>query len=84
MELRIKEVAKAKGEEMKTIAKKLGITYQALNARITGNPSKKVLQEIADVLGCSVIELIEPEKEYTHVYDPDTSEWLGVRKKSKI
>lgn len=80
MELRIKEVAKDRGYDLKTLSKKLGITYQALNARMVGNPSAKVLQEIADVLDCSVIELIVADKDTAHFYD-EKKEWQGIRKK---
>jgi transcriptional regulator with XRE-family HTH domain len=55
-------------------------TYQALNARMNGNPSARVLQEIADVLGCSVLELIATDKNLAHFYD-ENGEWQGVRNK---
>lgn len=58
--VRIKEVAKSKGVSLTDLAQKLGITYQALNARIVGNPSLKALIEIANVLQVDVRELIEP------------------------
>lgn len=80
MEFRIKEVAKSKGMDLQTLSKKLGISYQALNARMVGNPSAKVIQEIADVLDCSVIELIVPDKNVAHFYD-EAGTWLGVRQK---
>lgn len=81
MELRIKEVAKLQGMDLQTLSKKLGITYQALNARMVGNPSIKVLQEIADVLEVTVFEIIAADDKYSHFYDDKTSEWLGIRKK---
>ncbi|MDO4729419.1 MAG: helix-turn-helix transcriptional regulator [Bacteroidota bacterium] len=58
--VRIKEVAKSKGISLTELAQKLGITYQALNARIIGNPSLKALIEIANVLEVDVRDLIEP------------------------
>ncbi|GJQ03618.1 helix-turn-helix domain-containing protein [Capnocytophaga canimorsus] len=58
--VRIKEVAKSKGVSLTELAQKLGITYQALNARIIGNPSLKALIEIANVLEVDVRDLIEP------------------------
>lgn len=83
MKLRVKEVAKAQGMSLQTLSTLLGdgITYQALNARLVGNPSLKVLQEIADVLKCSLIELLPAPEDYSHFYDSDTGEWLGIRKK---
>jgi len=80
MNLRIKEVAKSYGYDQKTLASKLGISRQALNARLNGNPSMKVIQEIADVLNCSVFELIEADRDIAHFHDA-TGYWLGVRRK---
>lgn len=64
--LRIKEIAKEKGIALNDLANALGITYQALNARITGNPSLKVLIELANALDVDVRELITPTKETTN------------------
>jgi transcriptional regulator with XRE-family HTH domain len=47
---------------------------------MNGNPSARVLQEIADVLGCSVLELIATDKNLAHFYD-ENGEWQGVRNK---
>ncbi|MBO1884864.1 helix-turn-helix transcriptional regulator [Capnocytophaga sp. Marseille-Q4570] len=68
--LRIKEIAKEKGIALNDLANMLGITYQALNARITGNPSLKVLIELANVLDVDVRELITPTKEKTTTATP--------------
>ena len=81
MKLRIKEVATSKGIDLQTLSKKLGITYQALNARMVGNPSMKVIQQIANALNVDPIELIETGLDFAHFYDDKTGEWLGVRKK---
>ena len=61
--LRIKEIGKEKGIALNDLANTLGITYQALNARIVGNPSLKVLIELANALDVDVRELIVPTKE---------------------
>lgn len=81
MKLRVKEVSKSRNIDLQTLSKRLGITYQALSARMTGNPSLKVVQGIADALDCSVFELIETDKDLSHFYDDKTGEWLGIRKK---
>lgn len=60
--LLIKEVAKSKGITLNDLANKLGITYQALNARITGNPTIKILLEISEALDCDVKDLLENSK----------------------
>lgn len=80
MKLRIKEVAKSKGIDLQTLAKKLDITYQALNARMVGNPSIKIIQTIADALECSVFELIASDQYAEHSYN-EHGEWKGVLKK---
>lgn len=80
MKLRIKQVAKSKGIDLQTLSKRLGITYQALNARMVGNPSAKVLQEIADVLECSIFELIESDKYTEHSFN-EKGDWRGIRVK---
>lgn len=77
MKLRVKEIAKSKGMDLQTLSKKLGITYQALNARMVGNPSIKVLQEIADVLQCELIELLQVNPPFSHSYSPE-GEWKGI------
>lgn len=81
MKLRIKEVAKAKGVDLQTLSKKLDITYQALNARMIGNPSMKVIQQIADALEVSVFELIASDEITYHSYD-ENGNWMGVFKKN--
>lgn len=80
MKLRVKEVAKSKGMELKDVAEKLGISYVALYKRIN-TPKLNSMNEIAGVLDCDVIELIEPKATHQHFYDNLTGEWLGIRKK---
>ncbi|WP_018675650.1 helix-turn-helix domain-containing protein [Riemerella columbina] len=81
MELRIKELSTSKGVSLQDLSKKLGISYQALNARMIGNPSVKVLKEIADALEVDLHELFTTSDAYSHFYDTETGEWLGIRKK---
>ena len=57
--LRIQEVCKEKGITMQILAKRMGITYQALYASIAGNPTIGRLNEIAKVLDCSLTDLIQ-------------------------
>lgn len=59
MGLRIKEICKEKGVSMTILAEKLGITSVSLSQCLSGNPSLKRLQEIADALGVDLIELFE-------------------------
>ncbi|MFX1617028.1 helix-turn-helix transcriptional regulator [Riemerella anatipestifer] len=78
--LRIKEVAKAKGVTLDNIAQKMGITYVGLHGKIK-TAKLSTLKEIATILGCDVIELINPNDTHQHFYDDKTDEWLGIRKK---
>lgn len=57
--LRVQEICKQKGIPMQILAKRLGTTYQALYAAVSGNPTIGKLDEIAKALGVSVVDLIE-------------------------
>lgn len=57
--LRIQEVCKEKGITMQILAKRMGITYQALYASVAGNPTIGKLNEIAKALDCSLTDLIQ-------------------------
>ena len=58
MEIRLKEVCKAKGVTLAQIADKLEISRETLSRSINGNISLNRLNEIADILGVQVTELI--------------------------
>ncbi|MFC5046316.1 helix-turn-helix domain-containing protein [Aquimarina hainanensis] len=79
MELRIKEICKEKGLKLPDLAKRLGISRQALSKRINNNPTIESLSEIAEILKVDPIELIVPSSDYSHFYSGD--EWLGIRRK---
>lgn len=81
MKLRIKEIAKKKGKTLNEIADDMGIIYNALYQRLSASPKMSTLEEIADILDCDPIELIEPKDTHQHFYDNKTGEWLGVRRK---
>ena len=54
----IKNIAKEKGYTMTRIADELGINRVTLAQSLNGNPTLHRLQEIANVLGCSVGDFI--------------------------
>lgn len=81
MKLRIQDVLKRKGRDIQYVADKLGVTYNAVYLRISGNMRIDKLQEIAAVLETEPAELIELGSEFSHFYDDKTGEWLGIRKK---
>ena len=57
MELRIKELCRAKGLTIADIADKLGMDSSNLYSSLKGNPSLKRLQQVAEALNVSVGEL---------------------------
>ena len=62
MELRVKEVIKAKGLTMQQVADVLGITRDTLTRNIKGNPTIETLEKIAKTLGVSVSDLLDEER----------------------
>lgn len=57
--LRIQEICKEKGITMQDLSKRMGVTYQALYANASGNPTIGKLQEIASALNVSFTDLFE-------------------------
>lgn len=57
--MRIREIISQQGITTKDLADKLGISQSALNQSISGNPSVKVLTNIADALGVELWELFK-------------------------
>ena len=62
MELRVKEVIKAKGLTMQQVADVLGISRDTLTRNINGNPTIETLEKIAKTLGVSVSDLLDEER----------------------
>lgn len=61
--LRIQEICKEKGLTMQDLATSIGITYQALYACASGNPTIGKLKIIASALDVDISDLFEKEKE---------------------
>lgn len=57
----IKKIAKEKGYTMTQIADELGINRVTLAQSLNGNPTLHRLQEIANLLGCSVGDFFRDE-----------------------
>lgn len=57
MELRVKEVAKQKGLQLKDVAEKMDIARESLTRIIKGNPTLDTLVKIADALEVDIVEL---------------------------
>ncbi len=69
--LRVQEICKSQGITMQMLSKRMGITYQALYAAVSGNPTIGKLGEIAKALGVSVVELIEDDKDKNTITCPN-------------
>lgn len=65
--LRVQEICKSQGITMQDLAKKMGVTYQALYAAVSGNPTLGKLEEIAKALGVGVVDLLDEEKEDSNI-----------------
>lgn len=60
MELRVVEIAHAKGLTMASIAKQIGISRVNLSNSLNGNPTLSRLREVAKILEVEVSELFKP------------------------
>lgn len=69
MELRIKEICKAKGVLQKDLAAQIGVTDIALRASLKGNPTVNTLEKVADALGVEVTELFSEKGTFTALID---------------
>ena len=59
--LNIKKILRSQGREQQDLYDILGISKQAFYARVSGNVTINGLKQIADALGCRVVDLlIEP------------------------
>lgn len=55
--LRVQEICKEQGITMQDLAKRMGVTYQALYAAVSGNPTIGKLGDIAKALEVDIIDL---------------------------
>jgi transcriptional regulator with XRE-family HTH domain len=60
-EIDLKKAIKAQGFTLEAVAQKMGITKSAMSQLVSGNPTLSKLQEIAQVLGVSVADLVRFE-----------------------
>lgn len=59
--LRVQEICKEQGITMQDLAKRMGVTYQALYAAVSGNPTIGKLGDIAKALGVNIVDLFDEE-----------------------
>lgn len=55
--MRIREILKEQGITTKELAEKMGISQSALNQNISGNPSVRILNNIANALNVPIWQL---------------------------
>lgn len=63
MELKVKEIIKAKGLTMQQVAEILGVTRDTLTRNINGNPTVDTLERIAKALNVPITELFSTDKQ---------------------
>ncbi len=63
MGLNIKKAIYARGMEVRDVARQMGITDQSMSKHINGNPTVAVLERIAKIIDCDVVELFDEPAE---------------------
>lgn len=66
----IKGMIKAKGFTIQEVAEKIGVNRVTLTLTLQGNPTYKKMKEIADAIGCDVMDFFKDEAEH----QPDVKE----------
>ena len=64
---------------MQVLAKRMNITYQALYASVSGNPTIGKLKEIADALGVTIPDLFDKSENNT-IYCPYCGKKIKIEK----
>lgn len=63
MNLRVKEICKAKGITIGDLANKMGMIRESLSRAINGNPQLDTLEKIATALEVEIVELFAEKSE---------------------
>ena len=71
--MRIREILKEQGITTKELAERMGISQSGLNQSISGNPSVKVLTNIAEALNVPVWQLFADPTELLQKETPNAS-----------
>lgn len=64
----VKSIIKERGFRMEEVAKIIGVTPVSFSQTISGNPTVRTLQRIADAIGCQVGDFFRDEME-NHDFD---------------
>lgn len=78
--LRVQEICKSQGITMQDLAKRMGVTYQALYAAVSGNPTIGKLGEIAKALDVGIIDLLNEDKEENAIICPHCGKKIKIEK----
>ena len=80
MELRIKELLKAKRITQRTLAKKLDISVVGLNKMINGNPTLGTLRKIAEALNVELKDLFTVPLKDNDLFILKNGEYINIGK----
>ena len=69
----IKSMIKAKGFTIQEVAEKIGVNRVTLTLTLQGNPTYKKMKEIADAIGCDVMDFFKDEAIYQEEVPKDNS-----------
>lgn len=69
----IKGIIKAKGFTIQEVAEKIGVNRVTLTLTLQGNPTYKKMKEIADAIGCDVMDFFKDEAEHQENIKKDDS-----------
>ena len=61
--MEVRSIIKEKGWTIEKVASEMGINRVTLSQNLSGNPTIKTLQRIADVIGCKVGDFFRDEME---------------------
>lgn len=75
--MRIREAIEEQGMTTKQVAEKLNVTLSALNQSISGNPSVKVITNIANAIGVPVWQLFSSPEEVARQTKGDMCPYCG-------
>ena len=74
----IKGIIKAKGFTIQEVADKIGVNRVTLTLTLQGNPTYKKMKEIADAIGCDVMEFFKDEAEHQELINDSQNENIIV------
>ena len=74
----IKGIIKAKGFTIQEVADKIGVNRVTLTLTLQGNPTYKKIKDIADAIGCDVMDFFKDEAEHQELINDSQNENIIV------